>query len=158
MLHAALLVTLGFLVRVTIAVRNWSRPAAGGSYWPKSQMVKLSTSASQLLQLAVRPNPNNQRIHHDALPTSDNLPVELEGSLPQLPAASSGSDAGVNLPQADAMATGGGLPMRGSIGGDQAKTSIFGAEESAASSSTSSTARQAWMATGVVPCVQPRVS
>jgi hypothetical protein len=64
----------------------------------------------------------------DALPSSEDLPLDLLGSLPKSPEVSSGSEMGVSLPKADGLAKGMGLPARGALGGNPAKTSIFGAQ------------------------------
>jgi hypothetical protein len=128
-LHATILVTLGLLVRVTQRGGELETARGGGivlardvegeaEYYGQSAAATENTAAAEQSADSIT----------SALPASDAIPVELRGNLPQLPSAPSNAGIGPTLPEATAMTSGGGLPQRGSIGGNQAKTSIFGAE------------------------------
>jgi len=128
-LHATLLVMLGLLVRVTQRGGDLP-PARGGGivltrqvegeaqYYGEGRDTSSEKSESE----------NAAESMAAALPSGDQVPVDLAGALPQASMAPSGSDAGVSLPKADGLTQGGGLPSGGRIDGDQTKTSIFGAE------------------------------
>jgi hypothetical protein len=129
LLHATILITLGFFVRVTHR-GALLEPARGGGivlaqdvegeaeYFGESDTSSSDSSESQDAAEALA----------NTLPSTADLSVELLGSLPQTPEVSSGSEMGVSLPKADGLAKGMGLPSRGSLGGNPAKTSIFGAQ------------------------------
>ena len=123
------LVTLGFLVRVAHRGAQLE-PARGGGivlardvdgaaeYFGEGDTTSSDSSELQ----------DASESTAAALPSSDELPIDLAGALPQAPAPPSGSEMGISLPKADGLTEGTGLPSRGAIGGNQAKTSIFGAE------------------------------
>ncbi len=129
LLHAALLVALGFMVQV--AQRGAQlEPARGGGivlahdvdgeaeYYGEYDDASSSSPASEKSSTATAA----------VLPSGEELPIDLAGALPSASVASAGMALADSLPTADGFTKGARLPPRGSIGGNQTKTSIFGAE------------------------------
>jgi hypothetical protein len=128
-LHACLLVALSTLVRVSYRGATLE-PARGGGivlasevdgtaeyYGPDDQ----STTSATASQTAASTD--------QTLPSEQELPLDLAGMLPDPATDMTGSDMGDALPSADGFArddpVGGGR-----IGGNQTRTSVFGAEGS----------------------------
>ncbi len=128
LLHATILVALGLLVRVAQRGGHLETARGGGIVLAH----EVDGQAEYYGESTARSNASESRSEQpslaDALPNSAAVPLDLQGALPQLPSGPSGAEIGVALPSADGMSGGAGLPARGSIGGNQAKTSIFGAE------------------------------
>ncbi len=128
MLHATLLVTLGFMVQVTQRGGDLE-PARGGGivlardadgtaeYFGEEDVASSSQSQTQ----------QQQQTSEGAIPTADDMPVDLAGSLPQPISGNMGSDVADTLPSASGFADGA-RPSGGRVNGNQAKTSVFGAE------------------------------
>ncbi len=128
MLHATLLVALGFMVRVTQRGGDL-QPARGGGIvlardvdGSSEYFGEEDASASDRAQ-----SQDTQQATQGALPSSQEMPVDLAGALPQQATSVSGNELGDALPSAAGFATGA-RPLGGRVGGNQAKTSIFGAE------------------------------
>ena len=128
LLHATLLVALGLLVRVSHR-GALLEPARGGGivlardvdgtaeYYRESADAASQATAS----------PNSADAIAAALPSENAVPMELVGALPDASVAPSGTDPGT-FPSANELADGSRLPPRGRIDGNQARTSVFGAE------------------------------
>ncbi len=126
MLHACLLIALSMLVRVSYRGAALE-PARGGGivlasdvdgtaeYFGPDDQATSAPSASQAASGAEQPLPNEQEV-----------PLDLAGLLPDPSAQLAGSDLGDALPSADGFARD--TPAGGKIGGNQTRTSVFGAE------------------------------
>ncbi len=131
MLHATLLVTLGFMVRVTQRGADLE-PARGGGivlarnvdgsseYFGEEDAEDAAASAST-------ESSESPDTAQSALPSGPEMPVDLAGMLPQASTSVSGSDMGNSMPSASGFASSS-RPSGGRIDGNQAKTSVFGAE------------------------------
>ena len=129
LLHATLLIALGLMVRVAHRGANLESARGGGivlsrnvdgaaEYYgegedPSSEPSESTNSASSTAS---------------ALPSSEAVPIDLSGAFPKADVTPLGSEMGDSLPSADDFTKGGGQPSRGRVGGNQAKTSVFGAE------------------------------
>ncbi len=128
-LHATLLIALGLLVRV--AQRGAQlEPARGGGIVLAHDVDGQAEYYGERDAAASNspPDQESSTATSTALPSSEELPIDLAGALPSASTESAGTAMGDSLPTADGFTQGAGLPPRGSIGGNQARTSIFGAE------------------------------
>jgi hypothetical protein len=126
-LHAALLLALGMLVQVSQRGASLE-PARGGgivlarevdgtaAYFGEHDRDRQDTGDANELEVPAE----------GALPSGDQVPIDLTGALPEASDAA-GTNVGDALPSASGFA-GGGRPAGGSLQGNQAHTSIFGAE------------------------------
>ncbi len=127
-LHAVLLICLALVMGVSPRGATLE-PARGGGialaadidgethYFGEADGAASQLAASEL----------SAADHLAALPNGDAPPVDISGVLPSpRGAAASGGEAGA-LPSASTF-TGGGRPAGGRVGGNQARTSVFGAE------------------------------
>jgi hypothetical protein len=127
-LHACILIALSTLVRVTYRGASLE-PARGGGivlasdtegtaeyFGPDDQAIQSAKSSTSSASAA-----------DQTLPSEQELPLDLAGMFPDASAELSGSDWGDALPSADGFAAD--QPASGGkIGGNQTRTSIFGAE------------------------------
>ncbi len=131
LLHATLLVSLGFLVRVTQRGGDLEPARGGGIVLARD----VDGAAEYFGEDGQQDDPSSDQSDRQeaqsttpaALPSSQEMPVDLAGALPQPAATASGSDLGDSLPSASGFAAGS-RPSGGSVSGNQAKTSVFGAE------------------------------
>ncbi|MFW6170446.1 MAG: hypothetical protein ACODAD_08150 [Planctomycetota bacterium] len=128
-LHAGLLISLGFMLRV--AERGGQlQPARGGGIVlardVDGKAEYFGEEAASRDQSAQSPDASTSM--DTVLPDSKVLPVDLAGTLPDSSSAPSGIESGLSLPSAEGIAQEGKPPNRGDITGNEAKTSVFGAE------------------------------
>ena len=129
MLHAALLLVLGLVLR---AARHGAHlePARGGGI-VLAQLVdgeaeyfgEGSDTASEVAESVSPPTSLA-----DVLPNSSEPPVDLAGALPTSSVQASGADMGLSLPSADGLTQGLRPPALAGLKCSQTRTSIFGAE------------------------------
>ena len=128
MLHATMLVVLGFMVRVAHQGANLE-PGRGGGIVLARDVDGASQYFGDGDDAARDPSPSEEieQSSQNALPNSEELPFGLAEALPDASAALSGNDVANSLPSASGFTEGAG-PSGGRIDGNQARTSVFGAE------------------------------
>ncbi|MFO7904808.1 MAG: hypothetical protein ACQESR_30590 [Planctomycetota bacterium] len=128
-LHAGLLISLGFMLRVTERGGQLQPARGGGIVLARDVDGKAEYFGEEAASKGEStPSTDSSGSIAAALPDSKVLPLDLAGTLPDSSSAPSGTDSGVSLPAAEGLADGNGLPSRGHIKGNEAKTSVFGAE------------------------------
>lgn len=125
LLHAGLLVGLGLMIRAADHRGGDLPPARGGGIVLAQDADGKAEYFDRESTAASGTGPSSAA---EALPHADALPVDIPGGLPEPAASPSGSESGLTLAGADGLTQGGTASGRGAPQGDQAHTSVFGAE------------------------------
>lgn len=128
-LHITLLVALSVMVRVARRGAH-VEPARGGGIVLAHQVDGEATYFGQTADsaTAATSSPESAALLAEVLPGNSAPPVDLDSSLPDASLDTSGAEMGLSLPSADGLAQQLRPARGGDISGEQAKTSIFGAE------------------------------
>lgn len=129
-LHATLLIALGFLVRVSQRGALLEPGRGGGIVLARDVdgAAEYFGEGDDYAEATTTQSPQDGDATAAALPSGEAPPIDLAGALPNASEASRGAESGVSMPAAGSLTSSGGRPNRGQPGGDQTKTSIFGAE------------------------------
>lgn len=125
-LHTLLLLALGLMVRVTHRGAGLELARGGGIVLARNvDGAEEYFGEGDVASEEALDSPSQSAA--SALPTPQEMPLDVTGALPSAALASAGTDLGDALPSASGL-TGGMRPSGGQVSGNQAKTSIFGAE------------------------------
>ena len=155
-LHAALLMTLALLVRVTYRGAALEPARGGGIVLAR----EADGEAEYFGEGDADTSPNaadtqdSQTAQQGALPNEQELPVDLAGALPEAASGNDGSDVRNALPSASGFTTGS-RPSGGRVDGNRRAPACSEPKGPATSSSMSSIGPPAWMAIRGAPWRRP---